>query len=78
MATLQVKNLPDELHTALKQRAEAEGVSMSDLVTRMLRRDLALPSMDVWAQRHAPDGFRGQAVDAVAVLDEIRGPWPEE
>lgn len=71
VATLQVKQLPDDLHAALKARAAAEGMSLSELVTVMLRRELALPSMAQWLRelRAAPtrDG-----VDVLGALDSVR------
>lgn len=71
MATIQVKQLPAELHAALKERAAAEGVSLSELVTRMLRRELALPSMSQWLAElgRAPTHH---AVDVLASLDAVR------
>lgn len=45
MATnLQIRNVPDELHRALKVRAALEGKSMSELLLEQLRATLALPS----------------------------------
>ncbi|MGH3658079.1 MAG: FitA-like ribbon-helix-helix domain-containing protein, partial [Micromonosporaceae bacterium] len=44
VATLQVKNLDESLHTALRTRAEQEGTTLSELVTRIIRRELARPS----------------------------------
>ena len=35
---LQVRNLPDEVHAAIKARAAAEHLSMSDFVARELTR----------------------------------------
>ena len=71
MATLQVKNLSDALHDELRTRAAEEGTTLSELVTRMIRRELAVPSMQQWLAEldlvpaHA-------AVDSVGVLDEVR------
>jgi plasmid stability protein len=71
VATLQVKNLSDALHNELRTRAAEEGTTLSELVTRMIRRELALPSMQQWlaeldrAPAHA-------AIDSVGVLDEVR------
>jgi len=45
---LQVRNLPDELHAALSERARAQGVSMSDYVTEVLRRELSKPTVAEW------------------------------
>mgnify|MGYP003471054018 CR=1 FL=1 len=41
---LQIRNVPDELHRALKVRAEQEGKSMSELLIEQLRTVLVLPS----------------------------------
>lgn len=71
MATLQVKNLPDELHARLRERAATEGVTLSDYVTRLLRRDLDRPSMREWLGALADAPVRPE-VDVVAVLDEVR------
>jgi len=35
---LQVRNVPDELHSELRRRASAAGMSLSDYVLRELRR----------------------------------------
>lgn len=71
MTTLQVKNLPPELHEALRARASAEGLTLSELVVRMLRRELALPSMTEWLAgvRQRP---LGEDLDVPALLDEVR------
>lgn len=71
MATLQVKNLDDALHKALRSRAEQEGMTLSELVVRLIRRELARPSMAEWLDSVGklpphPD------VDVVTVMDEVR------
>ena len=40
---IQVRNVPGELHRRLKARAAIEGVSMSDLILRELRKALEHP-----------------------------------
>ncbi|MGH3728899.1 MAG: FitA-like ribbon-helix-helix domain-containing protein [Micromonosporaceae bacterium] len=71
MATLQVKNLDESLHTALRTRAEQEGTTLSELVTRIIRRELARPSMADWLTevRKLP---RHDRVDSAALIDEVR------
>lgn len=67
-----MKDLPDDLHRALRHRAQEEGTTLSALVTRLLRRELALPSTAAWLDElrrrpvHPP-------VDAVGALDVVRG-----
>lgn len=75
MATLQVKQLPDDLHVALKRRASVEGVSLSELVTRMLRRELALPSMAEWLHELQLAPTRG-SLDVLSAVDADRGAMP--
>lgn len=48
---LQIRNLPDDLHKALKVRAALEGKSMSELVVEQLRSMLAVPSERELRQR---------------------------
>ncbi len=72
MATLQIKQLPDELHSALRERAQREGTTLSELVTRMLRRELALPSMTEWLASVQARPGRGNNIDVPELLDEVR------
>lgn len=44
MKLLQVRNVPDDVHRALKERAAREGTTMSDLVLRELPRVASRPS----------------------------------
>lgn len=75
VATIQVKNLPDDLHAALRRRAELEGTTLSDLITRMLRRELSRPSMAEWLS-NADLAPLDSDVDVAGALDEVRGEWP--
>jgi antitoxin FitA len=44
MKMIQVRNVPDELHRALKERAAREGTTMSDLILAELPRIAHKPS----------------------------------
>ncbi len=73
MATLQVKRVPDDLYAAAKARAESEGVSLSELVLRMLKKELAVPSMQEWlgqVNRNRPGSPR--EYDIEKLMDEVR------
>lgn len=72
MATLQVKNLPDDLHAALRARAQRESTTLSELVTRLLERELALPSMAEWLDELDRVPRRGVDVDIEGLMDEVR------
>lgn len=51
MANLQIKNLPEELHEALRRRAAAEGTTVRAYVFDLIRRDLDRPSPQEWLAR---------------------------
>lgn len=74
MATLQVKRVPDDLYAAVKARAASEGVSLSEMVLRMLKRELAMPSMNEWLDQvnGHPPATRPE-FDIEALMDEVRG-----
>jgi plasmid stability protein len=51
MKMLQVRNVPDDLHRALKVKAAREGIPLSELVLRELPRIAYKPSMDEVLER---------------------------
>jgi antitoxin FitA len=53
MGAIQVKDVPQELHEALRRRAIEEGMTMADYVLDLIRRDLGLPSRREWLERLA-------------------------
>lgn len=71
MATLQVKHLPDELHALLVERARAQGSTMADYVTDLLRRDLTRPTVEEWLAAHPATGT-ARDIDVAAALDAVR------
>ncbi|MGH8893690.1 MAG: FitA-like ribbon-helix-helix domain-containing protein [Actinomycetes bacterium] len=76
MSNLQVKNVPEELHAALRARADREGTTLSELVTRLLRRELALPSMAEWLGELGGLEPVERGIETARLLDEVRGDWP--
>lgn len=48
MSNVQVKNLEPEIHDQLRERAASAGLSISDYVLDLIRRDLRLPSRRQW------------------------------
>ena len=63
---LQVRNLPDELHAALQERARSEGMTMSDYVTKVLRRDLAKPTMAEWIAEQRRSNEPRREIDTIS------------
>ncbi len=82
MATLTLKNLPDDLHRRLKARAERNHRSLNREAIRLLEQAVALdpePSADeAWARaeavrrRLAGEGVRITAEEVQAAIDEGR------
>ncbi|SED68335.1 FitA-like ribbon-helix-helix domain-containing protein [Ruania alba] len=76
---LQVRNLPDELHAALRERARSEGMTMSDYVTKVLERDLSKPSLAEWIAEQRRNNEPRREIDVLAALDAARTEYdPDE
>ena len=48
---IQVRDVPEQVHSTLKARAAREGMSLSDLIKRELERAAERPSMAEWLER---------------------------
>jgi antitoxin FitA len=53
VGAIQVKDVPEDLHEALRRRAIQEGMTLADYVLDLIRRDLGLPSRREWLERLA-------------------------
>ena len=74
MATLQIRNFPDELKDRLRERAGRVDLTMSDYVIRLVRDDLSHPTMDEWLARlDELPGHPDLNLTAARALDEARG-----
>ena len=74
MAHLQVKNVPDDLYEAVRERAKSEGLTISDLVLRNLRREVEKPSLKEWVATVSAryDGKLPRDIDTQKIMDEVR------
>ncbi|MFN0168373.1 MAG: FitA-like ribbon-helix-helix domain-containing protein [Bryobacteraceae bacterium] len=48
---IQVRDVPEQVHSTLKARAAREGMSLSDLIKRELERVVERPTMREWLER---------------------------
>lgn len=72
----QVRNVPDEIHRALKVRAVEDGMTLSDYVLRQLEALVGQPTLAELGQRILA-GPRSEIGDeAVRIIREARGPLP--
>ncbi len=73
MKMLQIRNVPDDLHRSLKERAAREGTTMSELVLRELPRLAHKPSGEQVLAR-----IRQRAAVGGAPAAELIGPERDE
>lgn len=48
---IQIRDVPDQVHSTLKARAACEGMSLSDYLKRELERTAEQPSLREWLER---------------------------
>ena len=71
--TIQVRNVPEEVHSTLKARSAREGMSLSGFVKRELERAAARPTMREWLERTRQAKPIPVQRSAAQALRELRG-----
>jgi plasmid stability protein len=72
---IQVRDVPEQVHSTLKARAAREGMSLSDFIKRELERTAERPTMREWlelAQRAKPIPAKRSAAQIVRELRDAR------
>lgn len=72
---IQVRDVPDGVHTTLKVRAAREGMSLSDYIKRELARVAERPTMQEWLERTQqakPISARRTAAEVIRELRDER------
>jgi len=69
---IQIREIPEETHRALKERAAAEGLSMSDYLRRLIEQDLKRPDWVSIRARRAKMDLIDLDDEAVRILREER------
>lgn len=77
MASVQVRDMPDALHEALRQRSSEEGMTVREYLLRVIERDLSMPTMREWLDRVA-DLEPVEGLDAAAAVREGRAVREEQ
>jgi antitoxin FitA len=72
VGNIQLKNVPDDLHERLRERARREGVPMRDYALRVLERDLAKPTLTEWLDRVAARRAEAGDLSSEDVVEAIR------
>jgi plasmid stability protein len=69
---IQVRDVPEQVHSTLKARAAREGMSLSDFIKRELEHAAERPSMREWLERtHEAKPIRTKR-SAAQVVRELR------
>jgi plasmid stability protein len=76
MGMIQIRNVPDDVHRALKARAASMGLSLSDYLNQELARLAALPRFEDLTGFIKLAGPASARVSAADVVRELRGPLP--
>jgi len=69
---IQVRDVPEELHSTLKARAAREGMSLSDFIKRELERTAERPTMREWLQRTQQSKPIPSKRSAARIIRELR------
>lgn len=71
---LQIRDVPEPVHVALRNKAKQAGLSLSAYALRVLEQDARRPSMEeVVARVERQTGGRTPARETLAALDAERG-----
>lgn len=74
--TIQIRDLDDDVYTALRRRADEAGMTVPELLRREATRLAARPTVEEWLARTRRRPSDIGRADVLAALDELRGPWP--
>lgn len=75
--TVQIRDLDDDVYTALSVRAAEAGISVPELLRADAARLAARPSVESWLARTRRRSSPLGRIEVLAALDEQRGSWPD-
>jgi antitoxin FitA len=69
---IQIRNVPDALHTRLKVKAAEQGLSLSEYLLRMAEREAERPTIEELAERIRNRGRIDLGVSTAEIVRELR------
>ena len=75
--TVQIRDIDDDVYSALLRRAGEEGITVPELLRREAARLAARPSVAQWLARTGRRPSTVSTAEVLATLDEWRGDWPD-
>jgi len=74
--TIRIRNISEETYQRLRDRAADAGTSVPEYLKRTAERIASRPTLSEWIERTRTRGDAVRRSDPLALLDEVRGPWP--
>ncbi|MGV3709390.1 MAG: FitA-like ribbon-helix-helix domain-containing protein [Gemmatimonas sp.] len=75
MATLNIKNFPDDLYQQLKERAELNHRSVAQEVTHLLKQNVANPPRRSVLELEGLGAHVWKGIDSTKYIEEERNSW---
>lgn len=75
--TVQIRDIDDDVYSALARRAAEAGLTVPELLRREAARVAARPSVEEWLARTRRRSADIGHEEILAALDELRGDWPD-
>lgn len=69
---IQVRDVPEQVHSTLKARAAREGMSLSDFIKRELEQTVERPTMREWLERARQTKPISTKLTAAQAIRELR------
>ena len=73
---IQIRNVPDDLHKAIKIKAAKSGMSLSDYLLRMIAEDAQQLTLEEWFERVSTREPVELTEDPAVTIRRLRGPLP--
>jgi plasmid stability protein len=73
VAHIQIRNVPDDLHRVMKERAAKAGMSLSEYLLAEIARSAEVPTMDEWLARVRSRPLYDFEVSSAELIREDRG-----
>jgi antitoxin FitA len=71
---IQIRNVPDDLHRAIRAKAAKAGMSLSDYLLRLISEEVRQLTLDEWFRRVRELEPVEPNEDAAVIVRKIRGP----
>ncbi len=75
--TVQIRDIDDDVYTALTRRAADAGLTVPELLRREVARLARRPSVDEWLERTRRRPSAIGRAEVIEALDDIRGDGPD-